>query len=206
MRPMPPDGLGQFTADGPWPDVMAPALDMAGWVMETFIAEDAELSNPDHAHLQHASIGFLWAASGFARQGRTVLGYCEELAFRCNAWQRDRQEQQMRAWFGLVPDFLITLAADYCAQCTDTEFCALVEHELYHIGHAKDDAGAPKFTKEGMPKLAMRAHDVEEFVGVVRRYGPTMDVQALLQAASHPPEVARIDIARACGTCLQKSA
>ena len=38
----------------------------------------------------------------------------------------------MMQWFGRVPAFLITLAADYCAECSDAEFCALVEHELYH--------------------------------------------------------------------------
>ena len=52
----------------------------------------------------------------------------------------------------------------------------------------------------------MRAHDVEEFVGVVRRYGASQEVRALVEAASQPPEVAKINIARACGTCLLKSA
>ncbi|MCY1459247.1 hypothetical protein D9M71_767050 [compost metagenome] len=112
----------------------------------------------------------------------------------------------MRKWFGEVPDYLITLAADYCAECTDAEFCALVEHELYHIAQATDQYGAPKFTQEGLPKLQMRGHDVEEFVGVVRRYGAGEDVQQLIDAASRPPEVAKINIAGACGTCLLKSA
>lgn len=102
--------------------------------------------------------------------------------------------------------YLITLAADYCAQCTDAEFCALVEHELYHIAQATDEYGAPKFTQEGLPKLYLRGHDVEEFVGVVRRYGASEEVQQLIDAASRPPEVAKINISRACGTCLLKSA
>ncbi|WP_426269156.1 putative metallopeptidase [Dyella kyungheensis] len=174
--------------------------------MRTFVDEDAPLCNEDHAHLRGADIRFLWAASGFPKQGRYVLGQCEEVMFRCSAWQRERQEQQMHGWFGHVPDFLITLAADHCRECSDAEFCALVEHELYHIGHAKDEYGVPKFTRDGMPKLAMRAHDVEEFIGVVRRYGATKDVETLLQAAKQAPEVAKIDIARACGTCLLKSA
>ncbi len=29
----------------------------------------------------------------------------------------------MRDWFGEVPAFIMTLAADYCAQCSDEEFC-----------------------------------------------------------------------------------
>jgi hypothetical protein len=81
-------------------------------------------------------------------------------------------EQQMHEWFGRIPKYIITLAADYCEQCNDLEFCALVEHELYHIAQATDDFGAPKFNKEtGQPVLKLRGHDVEEFVGVVRRYG-----------------------------------
>ena len=112
----------------------------------------------------------------------------------------------MLRWFGYVPSFLITLAADYCAGCSDAEFCAIVEHELYHIAQALDKYGEPKFTEEGLPRLKLRGHDVEEFVGVVRRYGASEGVKALVEAANNPPEVAKINIARACGTCLLKSA
>ncbi|WP_459615309.1 putative metallopeptidase, partial [Enterobacter hormaechei] len=100
-----------------------------------------------------------------------------------------------------------TLAADYCSQCSDLEFCALVEHELYHIAQATDDFGAPKFNKEtGQPVLTLRGHDVEEFTGVVRRYGASKEVQELVDAANAPAEVAHIDIARSCGTCMLKLA
>jgi hypothetical protein len=86
--------------------------------------------------------------------------------FRAGGWQKARQEQQMREWFGDEPTYLITLAADYCAQCSDAEFCALVEHELYHITQATDEYRAPKFTQDDLPKLYLSGHDVEEFVGV----------------------------------------
>ncbi|HHP1741547.1 TPA: putative metallopeptidase, partial [Klebsiella pneumoniae] len=66
---------------------------------------------------------------------------------------------------------------------------------------------APKFNKEtGMPVLKLRGHDVEEFVGVVRRYGASKDVQEMVDAANRPAEVAHIDVARACGTCMLKLA
>jgi hypothetical protein len=112
----------------------------------------------------------------------------------------------MTQWFGRVPSYLITLDASYCAQCSDADFCALIEHELYHIAQEHDAFGAPKFTKEGMPKLCMRGHDVEEFVGVVRRYGASPEVQALVDAANSPAEVGKLNISRACGTCLLRSA
>jgi hypothetical protein len=200
-RPMPPDAL----FESPFAS-FAPAVGMREWASTTFITEAAALRNEDHSHIEHAEIEFLWASQGFVKQGRTVLGQCEEVTFRSGPWQKGRQEQQMREWFGAVPYFVITLDAEYSRTCSDAEFCALVEHELYHVGHAKDEFGAPAFTKGGTPKLCMRGHDVEEFVGVVRRYGASKDVQKMIDAAKAVPEVATINIARACGTCLLKAA
>ncbi|PZW52771.1 hypothetical protein F477_03617 [Pseudomonas sp. URIL14HWK12:I3] len=200
-RPTPPaDLLDQIFL------TLRPASEVWGWINAEILADTGSLHNPDHAHLLDANVQVLWASHSFAKQGRTVLGQAEQVMIRAGGWQKARQEQQMREWFGEEPQFLITLAADYCAQCTDAEFCALVEHELYHIAQATDQYGAPKFTQDGLPKLEMRGHDVEEFVGVVRRYGASHDVQQLIDAASRPPEVAKINIARACGTCLLKSA
>lgn len=186
---------------------LAPADGVWQWVQEQIIADSGHLHNPDHAHLADADIAFMWAATAFTKKGRTVLGQAEEVMMRAGGWQKARMEQQMHEWFGRIPKFIITLAADYCSQCSDLEFCALVEHELYHIAQAADDYGAPKFNKEtGMPVLKLRGHDVEEFVGVVRRYGASKDVQEMVDAANRPAEVAHIDVARACGTCLLKLA
>lgn len=200
-RPIPPADL----LESPWL-TLRPAPDVWEWIQREILATTGSIHNEEHAHLIDASVGVMWASSSFAKKGRSVLGQAEQLMIRAGGWQKARQEQQMRDWFGEVPEYLITLAADYCAQCTDAEFCALVEHELYHIAQATDQYGAPKFTQEGLPKLQMRGHDIEEFVGVVRRYGAGEDVQQLIEAASRPPEVAKINIARACGTCLLKSA
>ncbi|MGF7240654.1 hypothetical protein ABIC11_001067 [Pseudomonas oryzihabitans] len=196
-RPQPP------TAQ--WPEIV-PSPELREWAFDTFVREGGRLRNEDHIHLLDADIGFLWARTGFIKGGRLVLGQAEQVAFRAGGWQKARAEQQMVEWFGGIPDFLITLAADYCAECSDAEFCALVEHELYHIAQELDGFGAPAFTRDGMPKLKLRGHDVEEFVGVVRRYGASPDVQRLVEAASSRPEVEKINIARACGTCLLKSA
>lgn len=202
-RPTPPADLVEV---GEFGIVLRPAPEVWEWVNEQILADTGSIHNPDHTHLIDADIGVLWASSSFAKKGRVVIGQAEQVMFRAGGWQKARQEQQMMDWFGRVPAYLITLAADYCAQCSDAEFCALVEHELYHIAQAQDAFGAPKFTQEGLPKLEMRGHDVEEFVGVVRRYGASQGVQELIDAASQPPEVAKINIARACGTCLLKSA
>lgn len=205
-RPVPPADLMPDSAEDLSCIRLAPAPEIGAWIQNTILAEDGPLHNPDHAHLIDADIGFLWASSAFTKQGRTVAGQAEQVMFRAGGWQKARQEQQMREWFGTIPSFLVTLAANYCAQCSDAEFCALVEHELFHIGQEKDAFGAPKFTKDGFPKLMLRGHDVNEFVGVVRRYGASADVARMIKAAKQLPEVANIDIARACGTCLLKAA
>lgn len=192
-RPAPPEGLESFV----------PAPNLLAWVEATIFTPGRLLHNPDHAHLVDADLAFLWASSGFQKAGRVVLGQAEQVMFRAGGWQKARQEQQMIEWFGRVPAFLITLAADYCATCSDAEFCALVEHELYHIGHAPDAYGAPAFDKEGRPKLRIVGHDVEEFVGVVARYGPSEDVRRLAAAVEGAKTVARLDVARACGCCMR---
>ncbi len=204
-RPSPPSDLA-CDLDGPLHTILRAAPEIDNWVQAAVLAEDGDVHNPDHAHLIDADLGFLWASAAFAKAGRTVLGQAEQVAFRAGGWQKARQEQQMIEWFGRVPAFLITLAADYCSACSDAEFCALVEHELYHIAHEHDAFGTPKFTKDGLPRLVLRGHDVEEFVGVVRRYGPSLDVRRLVDAANQPPEVGKTNIARACGTCLRIAA
>lgn len=201
-----PATLVRQSYDGGPARQIVPSEGLRDWVYSTFIHQTGCLFNPDHFHLANVDVGFLWAPTSFEKAGRLVLGQAEQVAFRTGGWQKARAEQQMVEWFGDIPDFLITLAADYCAECSDAEFCALVEHELYHIAQELDGFGAPAFTRDGMPKLKLRGHDVEEFVGVVRRYGASPDVQRLVDAANSRPEVEKINIARACGTCLLKSA
>lgn len=198
QRPTPPDSYS-FT----------PAPEVRAWIESQLLAEDGPLYNPDHKHLRFADFEVLWAPGGFKTKGRTVIGTAEEVTFRCNKWQKLRQEQQMYQWFGRVPDYLITLDAEYCRECSDAEWCALVEHELYHVAHKIDEFGAPAFTRDGAPKLEIRGHDVEEFIGVVRRYGVGNHegmLSRLVEAANARPEVSRVSLAGACGTCLLRVA
>ncbi|WP_246288662.1 putative metallopeptidase [Achromobacter deleyi] len=80
-----------------------------------------------------------------------------------------------------MPAFLIILAADYYAGCSGGEFCALIEHELYHIGHLPDPYGVPAFDKLDRPKLRIVGHGVEEVV--VASYGPSANAQEIADAA-----------------------
>lgn len=198
-RPMPPAILS-----GPGV-AFAPSQELADWALWTFIDDEALLVNEEHRHLQHASIGFLWTNVGNERHGRSVVGQCElGKPPGVGRWTKARMEQQLEEWFGRVPDFVITLFAPYAGSCGEAEFCALVEHELLHAGQARDEYGAPKFRKSGQPVFAMRGHDVEEFVSIVRRYGVGAgagDTLALVEAARRAPEIEAASISQACGTC-----
>ena len=181
-----------------------PAPELEAWARATFLDEDAPLANEDHAHLRDADLGFLWCSVGNARSGNAVVGQAELPSIQGGRWARVRFFQQIEGWFGLVPDFLITLHADFADQADDATFCALVEHELYHCGQERDGFGAPKFRKDGSPALAIRGHDVEEFVGVVARYGvgaAAGRTSAFVAAAIEGPTIAAADIAGCCGTC-----
>jgi hypothetical protein len=207
-RPMPPPGLGEWI-DGRFLPAYVPAHDLNTWVHQNILLPGGPLHNEEHQHLMDADIAFRWASEHYQRQMRRILGMTEEVLFRVGKWQKGRQEQQMAEWFGRVPGWLITLDADYCGQCSDVEFCSLLEHELYHIGQERDEFGAPAFKRDGLPKLAMRGHDVEEFIGVVRRYGIGESEGALARlvtAAGEAPQVGAVSIAQACGTCLARAA
>lgn len=163
----------------------------------------SKLYNPEHDHLADATIGFLWAGVENKRKGRQIIGQCEMGLPPLGKWARGRMELQLAQWFGTVPDFLITIDAGYADTCSDAEFCALVEHELLHAGQDKDIFGSLAFKKDGTPKFALRAHDVEEFVSIVARYGSkAAHVEAMVDAAKKRPQIAQVDIAAACGTCF----
>lgn len=201
-RPMPPKFEPPYLEFKPAPEVLK-------WVERTIFDKDGQLFNEAHDHLTGISLQFLWASQAFSKRGRMVVGTAEQVAFRSTPWQNGRQEVQMREWFGHTPDYLITLAADYCNECSDIDWCALVEHELSHISHVPDAFGAPAFDRSGNPKVALRGHDVEEFIGVVERYGvgsPDSSVARLVAAANRKPIFSGAHIAAACGTCMRQSA
>lgn len=206
-RPTPPKALGEYVTDYPVNTIAA--LDMPLWVNDTFIKEGAELFNPDHQHLTDAfasqEIGFLWTCVVNEKKGKRVLGSVEKVTLNGDKWAVARREQQLMHWFGLdLPNYIITLDADYCKQASDVEFCALVEHELYHIAQEVGADDEPKFNAQtDNPSLRIVAHDVEEFKGVVRRYGASPEVAEMVALANSQPEVARTSVARVCGNCLK---
>ncbi|MFP0547904.1 putative metallopeptidase [Acinetobacter baumannii] len=208
IRPFPPTDLIDQAEDEE-AIRLAPAPDLKAWVVKNFLTIGAELHNPDHDHiaeLLHDNdefLAFAWASSAAIQKKRMVLGKCEKLMFNQGGWTKARQEQQMRDWFGFVPIYLITIDASYCEKSNDRDFCALIEHELYHIGVERDGDGEIVYSDmTELPKHYLAAHDVEEFVGVVKRYGASENVKRLVEVAKQAPFVSEKNIAACCGTCV----
>ncbi|HHQ1838521.1 TPA: putative metallopeptidase [Acinetobacter baumannii] len=208
IRPFPPQELID-KADEEEAIRLAPAPDLMNWVIANFLTIGGPLHNPDHDHIAELIHGneqflaFAWASSACMVKKRMILGQCEKVMFNQGGWKKARQEQQMRDWFGYVPAYLITIDASYCDQATDRDFCALIEHELYHIGVERDEDGDPLISEmTGLPKHYLAGHDVEEFVGVVKRWGADESVKRLIEVAKQAPFVSDVNISKCCGTCL----
>ncbi|MCY1463417.1 hypothetical protein D9M71_813110 [compost metagenome] len=79
----------------------------------------------------------------------------------------------------------------------------MLEHELYHIGVERDDDGEMIFSSStGLPKHYLAGHDVEEFIGVTKRWGASKSVKRLVEVAKNPPFVSNLDISKCCGNCV----
>lgn len=202
IRPMPPSDTDERLEA-----FFIPSPEVEAWARATFIADGATLENEDHAHLMEAHIGFLWTNVENAKKGRAVIGTAEpgQPQGAMGKWGRAKALLQVVEWFGSVPDFIITIDAHWWLKAQDAEACALVEHELYHCAQDRDEFGSPKFNQStGRPSFTMRGHDVEQFIGVVRRYGAgASGVQAMVDAANEGPTIAPADISQCCGTCLR---
>lgn len=207
-----PKALSKPVLTRPYPPVdlrepgnhFAPAPELLFWIEATFIDTDGILANPDHRHLQSANLGAIWTNVPHSRQMRGVLATAEIPFARGNVWQKERQLQQLREWFGDTPDFVLTFYAPYAATADEASLCALIEHELYHCAQAEDEFGGPRFRRDGSPVFTIKGHDAEEFVGVVRRYGvgaAAEGVAQIVEAAKSLPAVKKNEIGRACGTC-----
>ncbi|WP_180128187.1 MULTISPECIES: putative metallopeptidase [unclassified Acinetobacter] len=208
IRPFPPtdliDQAGEEDAIR-----LAPAPDLKAWVMQNWLTLGSDLHNPDHDHIAeliHDSeefLAFAWASSAAMAKKRMVLGQCEKVMFNQGGWKKARQEQQMRDWFGFVPQYLITIDAAFCEQTSDREFCRLIEHELYHIGVERDEDGEIIYSDvTGLPKHYLAGHDVEVFFGEIRQHGIDSSVQRLLNIAKNAPFVSETNIAACCGNCV----
>jgi hypothetical protein len=205
-RPAPPADLLASAAGG-----FRAAPELADFVASSFLSEVSPLYNPDHAHLREARIGYRWTTFPYTRQQRPVAGTAQPAMppRTLSGWDKALWEFQTRQLFGVEPaslDFIITLYAPACAEMPDADFCATVDHELYHCAQ-KRERGAPKFSRStGRPVFCILGHDCEEFTGIVRRYGAGAaagGTAELAAAARLRPSITPAQIRRACGTLAQ---
>lgn len=207
FRPTPPEELIQRGAER-----FSPAREVEQWFREVVFDYAGPLYNPDHSHLEEARIGVVWTNAENEQGMRPVAGTAELINLNGRRWSKARQRYQLDQWFGgwfegELPDFLITLDAVCAYTMTDIEFCALVEHELYHCGHKRDRYGEEMYGFDERPVFALRGHDVEEHLGIVERYGMVgANVRRLVEIAGRKPTIAPAEISWACGTCLQRAA
>ncbi|MFW2055758.1 putative metallopeptidase [Acinetobacter haemolyticus] len=208
IRPFPPTELLD-QAEEEETIRLIPAFDLMEWVVQNFLTIGGGFHNPDHDHIAeliHDSeefLAFAWASQACTVKKQMVSGQCEKVMFNVGGWRKARQEQQMRDWFGYVPVYLITIDASFCEQASERSFCALIEHELYHIGVERDEDGEIIYSDHtGLPKHYLAGHDVEEFVGVVKRWGASESVKRLVEVAQKPPFVSELDISKCCGNCV----
>lgn len=202
-RPLPPREMFRF--DGP---AFLPAAGMDTFVRATFFDPESPLFIEEHAILEQATFGYLWAAPEAQDRNRSIIGTAQLVRPPQKKWSTLRSWHQVFAWFGPI-DYLITLSAPYCIDSTasDAEVLALIDHELCHCCQAEKD-GVPLFNREtGVPIWGMRGHDVEQFVGVVDRWGAgPSGVVELVEAATRAPRFGEVDIRAVlggCGTCAR---
>ncbi len=189
-------------------DIFLPAPELEKFVQDHFLDEESKLYNEDHRHLRQARIAYLWTNVSNSRGGKTIAATAEipRPPAIGGKWARAKWEFQMIEWFGHINfDFLITMNARIVHQSEPIINVATLDHELYHCGQKRDDFGAKVFAKKsGKPHYALLAHDVEEFVGIWRRYGHEAgagDSIDLAAAAKRKPEIGKVDIRKLCGNC-----
>ena len=181
-----------------------PSVELQEWLMNTFVHEDGELCNEDHAHLRTANIAAIWTNVEFEDGLMPVAGMAEIVKVNGKPWPRAERTDHLCLLHGDIPQARIWIYAPYAVTLTDAAFCALVEHELYHLAHKHDKNNEPMFDDEGRPVLTTRAHDVSEFLGAVERYGVDAvhpNVKKLVEIAKRKPSIERLSIQIACGSC-----
>lgn len=198
-RPMPPDW--QTNANNPEPYRFAPAPEIYDWLQSTILNDGSPMYNPDHEHLVgNDALAFMWAETGFKRHRVVVHAQTELVAIRDGGWRGLRQESQLEQWFGVdnIPKAIITVSASAVRDLDDRSFCALIEHELYHLAHKHTHMG-PCYDPLGRAVLVMRGHDVEQFNKVAERYGADNSVVMLVNSANKRTMTDGV-IAQACGS------
>jgi DNA-binding Lrp family transcriptional regulator len=126
----------------------------------------------EHKHLVENEIRFLFLLryTPDKQGGREVIGRVSEP--QVQGRMRELFEHLIVKAYGFLPDYIVTISADFWREATDLQREALMHHELSHVQQALDRDGEPRFnTQTGEPIYCLVAHDIEEFNKTVERYG-----------------------------------
>lgn len=174
--------------------------------MNTFVHEDGELCNEDHAHLRTANIAAIWTNVEYEDGLMPVAGMAEIVKVNGKPWARTERIDHLCLLHGDIPQARIWIYAPYAINLPDAAFCALLEHELYHLAQKIDKESQPMFDDEGRPVLTARDHDVSEFLGVVERYGVDAvhsNIKKMVEIAKRKPSIETASIQLVCGSCAK---
>jgi hypothetical protein len=123
-------------------------------------------------HLVENDIKFLWLMrhTEHLQAGRQVLAMVHEPQVQGRL--RELFEHLLIKQYGFLPDYVVTVDAQWWADATDLQREALVHHELMHVRQALDRHGEPRINRlTGEPIYMLVAHDIEEFNKTVERFG-----------------------------------
>lgn len=113
-----------------------------------------------HDHLVGVRIDYLFRDKAQVSKGRPIWGVARKITGMA-AYLGAKEHDETRE--GCDPFFVIEVAEDVWGGLTDKQRTALVDHELAHCAVTVDD--------EGVLKLSIRGHDLEEFKAIVQRHG-----------------------------------
>lgn len=137
----------------------------------------------EHAHLieNDIRIEYLMACGAVLKGGKQVIGTTHLPTVQGRL--KSLFEMLLAAYFGGMPDFLITIDLPWWNEASPLEREALVFHELAHIQQEITKDGEPAFDRDGNPKYGLREHDVTAFNSEVARYGAwSPDLQQFVES------------------------
>lgn len=188
--------------------MMEACPELTDHIHNTILSPTHKMFNPVHLHLNELDLGFLFTNIENSTKGQRILGQAKIPGSGGDAWGVGMTNLFLIERFGYFPDALIILNGIWFSGATNLQRYALIEHELFHIAQKTDQYGLPQWDDEtGKPKIKIQGHDVEEFIGVVSRYGTYSPELAQMKGAMmKEPEFTIGEIDGICGSCKRKVA
>lgn len=163
--PLPPEHLREPGFE------VEPAPEAVAWLRGMFIDEGAPMFNPRHSHLQKVDLVAMWTNVEYIEGGVQVVGQAEIVNVNGKPWKRADQVDRLCTLHGNIPQARVWLYAPAWFERGFWRACSVGEHELGHYAHKVSKEGEKLHDDFDRPVLTQRAHDVEENVFIMERYG-----------------------------------